>query len=189
MSTAKEVYLRYYKQQHGGQLPLFRGTRHDQDGAGLGDILRSIFRVAAPIARRAAPVLLKGATAYASNVIRARKQGVPLGDAMKQAIAPAIGDAADVAVKQFGGKRHRKRKATATAAVSTGGSHAKKRRAGGAKKRRVGGVKRRKAASAQAAGGKAKRQRKRKVGGGYKGRSKKQSGGKKRKATKAKLVF
>ena len=83
MSTPKEAYLRYYKQRESdGQLPVFRGSHHEQDGAGLGDILRTIFRVAAPVARRAAPVLLKGATTFATNAIRAHKDGVHLGEAL-----------------------------------------------------------------------------------------------------------
>ena len=84
MSTPKEVYIRYYKQQRqsGGQLPVFRGSRHEQDGAGVGDILRTIFRIAAPIARRAAPILTKGATTFAKSAIRAHQEDIPLGEAL-----------------------------------------------------------------------------------------------------------
>ena len=187
MSTPKEVYLRYYKQQRqsGGQLPVFRGSRHEQDGAGLGDILRTIFRVAAPIARRAAPVLLKGATTFATNAIRAHREGVPLGEALKQAVGPAVSDATGVALKQFGGRRRRaatKRKATSlVGGGDDGASEAKKRRRTAAKRRKP-----------QAGGKTTKRRRAKKASGGgkaYKRRAKKQKGGRKRKAVTKKLIF
>jgi hypothetical protein len=107
MSTPKEVYVRYYKKQRqsGGQLPVFRGSRHEQDGAGLGDILRTVLRVEGPIARRAAPIVMKGATTFARSAMRAHQEGIPLGEALKQAVGPAVSNATGVAMKQFGGRR------------------------------------------------------------------------------------
>jgi hypothetical protein len=187
MSTPKEAYIRYYKQQRqsGGQLPVFRGSRHEQDGAGLGDILRSIFRVVAPIARRVAPILLKGATTFASNAIRAHKAGVPLGDALKQAVGPAVNDATDVGLQQSAGGRRRraatKRKAAAASLVGGGGVAKKRRRTAKQRKPQAG------------AGKTPKRRRAKKVIGGggkvYKRRAKKQKGGRKRKAAAKKLIF
>jgi hypothetical protein len=186
MSTPKEAYIRYYRQQHqsGGQLPVFRGSRHEQDGAGLGDILRTIFRIAAPIARRAAPVLLKGATTFASNAIRAHREGVPLGEALKQAVGPAVNEAAGVALKQFGGRRKRaaKKRKAATASLGGGGDDAppKRRRKTKRRKSQAGGKKRRTVKKASGGGG----------GKAYKRRAKKQKGGRKRKAaTSKKLIY
>jgi hypothetical protein len=187
MSTPKEVYIRYYRQQRqsGGQLPVFRGSRHEQDGAGLGDILRTIFRVAAPMARRVAPVLLKGATTFARSAIRAHREGVPVGEALKQAVGPAVSDASNVAFQQFGGRRKRAATKRKTASLAGGGDGV-----GAAKKRRRTATKRRK----PQAGGKAKRRprtAKKATGGGkvYKRRAGKQKGGRKRKATTKKLIF
>jgi hypothetical protein len=170
MPISKEVYVRYYKQQQqGGSLPVFRGGRHDQqEGAGLGDIFRGIFRFVAPIA-------LRGLSSFAANTLRAQQQGVPLGEAAKAAILPAIGEVARSAVGQAGGQRRR-------AAKQRGG----KRRA--AKKRGAGTVagteqqppaKRRKRAS---------KPRKRQTGSGKRKAAKKpkQTGGKKKKAYKKK---
>ena len=116
MPISKEVYVRYYtQQQQGGSLPIFRGGRHDQDGAGLGSILAGIFRHVAPIA-------VRGLTSFAKNTLSAYQQGVPLGEAAKAAILPAVSDAARSAfgVPQTGGRRRvgaRKR----TSAVAIGG--------------------------------------------------------------------
>jgi hypothetical protein len=131
MSTPKDVYIRYYKQrrQSGGQLPVFRGSRHEQDGAGLGDILRAIFRVAMPVARRATPILTKGATMFAKSAMRAHQEGIPVGEALKLSIALAVSDATGVALKQFGGRRKgaaTKRKATSPVGCGDGASPKKR---------------------------------------------------------------
>ena len=183
MSTPKEVYIRYYKQQRqsGGQLPVFRGSRHEQDGAGLGDILRTIFRVAMPIARRAAPILMKGATTFAKSAMRAHQEGIPLGEALKQSIAPAVSDATGVALKQFGGRRKRaatKRKAASLVGCGDGATPKKRRRTKRRKTQAGGKSKKRRTAKKASGGGKA-----------YKRRAKKQKGGRKRKAASKKLIF
>ena len=60
MPVSKEVYIRCYTlQQQGGALPVFRGGRHDRDGARLGSIVSGIFRHIAPIARRALPLVAR----------------------------------------------------------------------------------------------------------------------------------
>ena len=186
--------MRYYTQQHGGSLPIFRGGRHDQqEGAGLGDIFRGIFRFVAPIA-------LRGLSSFAANTLRAQQQGVPLGEAAKAALLPAIGEAARSAVGQAGGKRR-------AAARKTGGKRgaAKKRGAGTAfaaeqqppakrrkrtskpRKRQIGCGKRRapakKSTQKQRGGAKKRVYKKKQPGAGKKQRSapkKKQIGGRKR---------
>jgi len=206
MSINKDVYIRYYTlQQQGGQLPVFRGGRHDQDGAGLGSILSGIFRHVAPIARRiapyamraaraAAPIAARGLASFAQNTLSAHQQGVPLGEAAKAAILPALGDAAIALDKSQSGGRRRAppRKRANTNAVGAGigqptppkrrrraapnrrqtgcgtKAPAKRRRTqvGGAKRRKqVGGAKRR--APAKRSGQKGGRKRVyKKVGGG-----------------------
>ena len=163
-------------------MPVFRGSRHETDGAGLGDILRTTLRLAAPIARRAATVLLKGATSFATNAMRAHREGFPLGEALKQAVGPAVSDAANVALKQFGGRR--KRAATKRKAASLVGGSADG--VGVAEKRRRTATKRRK----PQAGGKRRRAKKASGGGKvYKRRAKKQKGGRKRKTATKKLIL
>ena len=180
MPLAKEVYVRYYKQQqHGGSLPVFRGGRHDQDGAGLGSILAGIFRRVAPIAlRHVAPIAARGISSFASNTLRAHQQGVPLGEAAKAAILPALGDAARSLMRapQTGGKRKRASRKRSLAVSVSGGTNAmlgggvlpaKRRKRTPSKKRQVGSGKRKRRQT-----GAGKRRKTAKKGG--------QKGGKKR---------
>lgn len=80
-------YLRYYVAQHGGAIPVFRGSRTHQDGGGIGDILRGIWRWLAPVA-------LRGVSSFAANTLKAHEEGKTLGEAAKSAIGPALGAAA-----------------------------------------------------------------------------------------------
>jgi hypothetical protein len=120
-------------QKQGGQLPLFRGGRHDQDCAGLGRILSGIFRHVAPIARRIVPYAVRaartavntaarGLASFAQNTLSAHQQGVPLGEAAKAAILLALGDAAMVLDKQQSGgtRRAPSRKRANTNVVGAG---------------------------------------------------------------------
>ena len=50
MDPQTNLYLAYYRSQSGGNLPAFHGARGGQSGAGLGDILRGIWRTIFPIA-------------------------------------------------------------------------------------------------------------------------------------------
>lgn len=75
------AYCEYYAKQYGGELPVFRGGQH---GAGLGDILRSVWRWIAPIA-------LRGLATFTSRTMEAHEQGASLKDAAKGAIAPSLG--------------------------------------------------------------------------------------------------
>jgi len=74
-------YCKYYQSQRGGELPVFRGG--SQGGAGLGDILRGIFRFLMPVA-------LRGIQSFASNTLAGTQRGIPLPMAAKSAIMPTI---------------------------------------------------------------------------------------------------
>jgi hypothetical protein len=207
MPISKEVYIRYYTQQYqgqlGGSLPVFKGGRHDQDGAGLGSILSGIFRRVAPIAlhvaRKAAPIAVRGLTSFAKNTLSAHQQGVPLDEAAKAALLPALGDAASAAfgVPQSGGKRRsppRKR----TAAVAIGGgadpsSPPKRRKRTAPKRRRQAGAGkgRKPAKRPRQAGGRKRRAPTKRTGqkGGRKRVYKKRGGGTKRKKSSGLLQF
>ena len=75
------AYCTYYTKQYEGDVPVFRGGQY---GAGLGDILRSVMRWAAPIA-------LKGLASFASSAVDAHGKGASVKDAAKGAIRPALG--------------------------------------------------------------------------------------------------
>ena len=81
MADRYGVYYKYYCSQYGGEIPIFRGGQH---GAGLGDILRSVFRFIAPIAFR-------GIATFASNAIHAHGQGASFKDAARGALKPSLG--------------------------------------------------------------------------------------------------
>ena len=83
---ATSDYCSYYTSQLGGQqFRVFRGGL--QSGAGLGDILRGLFRFLAPVA-------LRGLSAFAGNTLSAHQAGMPLSAAAKSALGPAISAAA-----------------------------------------------------------------------------------------------
>ena len=81
-------YTEYYRAQLGGNIPVFRGGL--QRGAGLGDVLRGIFRWFAPVAAR-------GVSTFANNAINNATSGMPLLQAARKAVAPAISAAAGAA--------------------------------------------------------------------------------------------
>ena len=83
MSQAE--YCRYYQAQQGGEIPVFRGG--SQSGAGLGDILRGMFRFLMPVA-------LRGIQSFAGNTLAGAQAGMSLPAAAKAAIMPAISAAA-----------------------------------------------------------------------------------------------
>ena len=79
--TTSSDYCNYYESQLGGELRVFRGGV--QSGAGLGDVLRGIFRFLAPIA-------LRGLSTFASRTLTGQQLGMPLALAAKSAIVPTI---------------------------------------------------------------------------------------------------
>ena len=79
--TTSSDYCNYYESQLGGELRVFRGGV--QSGAGLGDVLRGIFRFLAPIA-------LRGLSTFASRTLTGQQLGMPLSLAAKSAIVPTI---------------------------------------------------------------------------------------------------
>ena len=81
MSSAD--YCAYYDNQMGGaQLRVFRGGI--QSGAGLGDVLRGIFRCLVPIA-------LRGLGSFAGRTLLGTQGGKTLGEAAKSALGPSLG--------------------------------------------------------------------------------------------------
>ena len=68
MDPQTQLYLRYYSAQSGGSLPTFSGARRGQYGAGLGDILRGIFRTILPIAAH-------GASTFLNETLKAKESG------------------------------------------------------------------------------------------------------------------
>ena len=111
MDSQTNLYLNYYKAQSGGRLSGFVGNK-GQTGAGLGDILRGIFRTIFPIAAR-------GANAFLSETLKARDGGVSWGEAAKAALAPATREVASGALSEIAkrvnsnqtgsGRKHRRR--------------------------------------------------------------------------------
>jgi len=77
---SQSEYLRYYRAQRGGEIPVFRGG---QSGAGLGDILRGIFRFLTPLA-------LRGVQAFAGSALASSRAGMSIADAARSAIRPAL---------------------------------------------------------------------------------------------------
>lgn len=122
MDPQTNIYLQYYNAQSGGQLPAFHGARRGQYGAGLGDILRGIWRTIFPIAAH-------GASAFLSETLRAKESGGSWGDAAKSAIAPAAHTLMGKAVEKLSesgqsgkGKHRRKRRGQRVKAQSGGSS-------------------------------------------------------------------
>ena len=76
-----EFYYRFYHNQRGGDFPVFRGARYIQYGNGFGDILRNIFR-------SVFPVVVKGATTFLGDMVRAKEEGQDWKGAAKSAILP-----------------------------------------------------------------------------------------------------
>ena len=100
-----QAYVDHYTQTGRGQLPAFQGTLY-QEGAGLGDILRSFFRTVFPIVAPAA-------SSFLGSALSGWNQGKSLKDAAVGAIRPAatmLVDATAQKLAQKGSGRKRKRK-------------------------------------------------------------------------------
>ena len=79
------LYCRFYQNQIGGALPVFRGSSN-QYGDGLGDILKGVFRFLLPIATSAA-------SKFISTTSKNLDTGHTLKEAAKAAILPTVGEA------------------------------------------------------------------------------------------------
>ena len=87
LNLQHDALVRAYTQHYqggSGILPAFEGSLY-QDGSGIGDIFRSVFRAIFPIFSSGATTFLKGAAEGLS-------QGKSLGDAAKGALAPTAQD-------------------------------------------------------------------------------------------------
>ncbi len=121
MDPQTNLYLHYYRAQAGGNLPAYHGLRRGpQNGAGLGDILRGIWRTVFPIAAR-------GASTFLNETLKARDASgatnAGWATAAKAAIAPTAQTMLSKALEKVAaaiapsdaqkgtGKRKRKRKA------------------------------------------------------------------------------
>ena len=100
------AYTQHYTatQSGSGILPAFEGSVY-QDGSGLGDVLRSVFRAVFPIISSGASTFLRGAA-------EGLGQGKTLGDAAKGALAPTaqdiVGHAVNRITQKGGGRRKRR---------------------------------------------------------------------------------
>lgn len=150
MDSQTQNYLQYYTAQSGGSLSVFEGHRGiGQNGRGLGDILRGVWRTVFPI-------LARGATTFLGETLKAKTDGgMDWGAAAKSALTPAAqqvlsgtSSALDAAQKGRGRKRRRRqglrrrtRKRTKTSSpqlgqVGTGHRRRRKRRHPHAPKRK-----------------------------------------------------
>jgi hypothetical protein len=82
---SQSEYCKYYQSQRGGEIPVFRGG--SQSGAGLGDILRGLFRFLMPVA-------LRGISSFAGSTLAGTQAGMSLPNAARAAIVPALSAAA-----------------------------------------------------------------------------------------------
>ena len=88
-----KAFLNYYaaqcgcsRDQSGGSLPVFIGSQH-QYGAGLGDILRGIFRREAPII---GPALKSTLGTFLGETGSAMNQGMTIKDSLRSALKPTL---------------------------------------------------------------------------------------------------
>src|SRR5262252_11010068 len=97
-------YKAYYESQAGGSYQVFRGGMQSggagygypvfrggiQTGAGLGDILRGLFRAVMPVAKQ-------GIASLAKAALPALASGAPIGQTLRSSIAPALSNMAKTA--------------------------------------------------------------------------------------------
>ena len=107
MDPQTALYLQYYRDQAGGNLPAFSGARRGQYGAGLGDILRGIFRTVLPIA-------IRGAASFLGATLQSRDSGSSWKNAALGALPGAAQTIANEAVEKL---------KNATAKQQEGGGH------------------------------------------------------------------
>ena len=69
LNSTAGFYEEYYNQQHGNGLAVFRGKRH-MDGAGIGNILGSLFKSVGPTIARFGKSAARTVGRHAMNVAR-----------------------------------------------------------------------------------------------------------------------
>ncbi len=128
-----QAYVSHYDgsgQVGNGMLPAFQGSMY-QDGAGLGDILRSFFR-------HVIPIVAPGAASFLSSAVQGLNDGQTFKQAALSGLAPAAKTMVSSAAKGFfqpgSGSRRRKRRAAATGGGTKAKRARRKRRKGGRKK-------------------------------------------------------
>lgn len=110
MDPLVDAYREYYKLQVGGQLTIFRGHGgRFQEGAGFGDILRSIMT-------NVFPVIMKGAATFLGETVKSKEQGKTFKESAKGALGPAFSTMLKSGLERYeaqkgSGHRGHKRKA------------------------------------------------------------------------------
>ena len=128
-------YYQFYRSQMGHGLPVFQGTSY-QYGAGLGDVLRGLFRTVFPFL---APIATRAATGFISNTAQRLESGSTLKDAARGALGPTLEGVADTTAEQIARRIQRGSGRSAKRRVT----HARKLgRRGAGQKRVYKGVKR-----------------------------------------------
>jgi hypothetical protein len=124
------AYRKYYEARSGlvgdSGFVLYRGGSREQQGDGIGDILRGALRFLLP-------ALFKGASTFVGETLNANEKGASLGDAAKSALMPAL-NAAVSRVQKGRGTTHRRKKVRASRSSGTEVAHDQ---AGSGKAKRV----------------------------------------------------
>jgi hypothetical protein len=101
--TAIDPYLRYYTEQAGGQINVYRGSSGLQRGhGGVGSWLRGLFRSVIPLFQSGAKVVGKQALASGASLLGDLAQDVPLKEALKH----RLGEAGDTLKRKAVDKLH-----------------------------------------------------------------------------------
>jgi hypothetical protein len=110
-TMSAQDYLAHYQNQHGGGMRFFRGG--DQAGAGIGDILRRVFRFFVPVATT-------GLKSFAQSAMGGIQAGMPLLNAAKSAIGPAVSAMAGPLLSRFVNNTPAEAQGQAAAAAGNG---------------------------------------------------------------------
>ena len=94
--------IKYLAGQHGGNFPVFRGSRQYQYGSGFGDVLKGIFR-------RVLPIALEGAATFFTAASQAKNRGLSIREAAKEALKPTAESVISGAAKAINQKIEERR--------------------------------------------------------------------------------
>lgn len=117
--------------QVGGSIPVFAGSQH-QYGAGLGDILRGIFRTVAPILM---PIIKPTLRSLAASTISGMEEGKSFKDSIKGGLKPALGTAIDSTLENIQNFRAKQRGSGKRKLTGRGVYKAKKSKASKSRKK------------------------------------------------------